>query len=418
MHHQIESEVRSYCRSYTAVFERAAGAHMYSLEGAEYLDFLSGCGALNYGHNNPVLRDALLGYIQSGGIAMSMDMHTRSKSEFIDAFDSLILRPRKMNYRLQFTGPTGADAVEAAIKLARKVTGRTNVIAFTNGFHGCTLGALALTGNSHHRAASASLLSQVSRFPYDGYLGAGTDTCELLQKMLEDPSSGCDKPAAIILETVQGEGGLNHASAPWLRKLATVAKRNDILVIIDDIQAGCGRSGTFFSFEHMGVEPDMITMATARSGFGLPMSMVLIKPELDHWLPGEHNGTFRGNNFAFVTARVALEHYWADDTFAQRLNSKIEVLRSELSTLAHRYGFYTKGRGFMQGIDLRDGALADAVSARCFAAGLIVETCGPKGEVLKLLPPLTISEADMLDGIGRIEAALQATLSQPILANA
>jgi diaminobutyrate-2-oxoglutarate transaminase len=311
-----ESRVRSYSRKYDVVFEEARGSLVWDTEGREYLDFLAGAGALNYGHNDPDMADALVAHIRGGGITHGLDLFTRPKMEFLEAFEGLILEPRGMDYRVQFTGPTGTNAVEAALKLARKVTGRRNVIAFTNGFHGVSQGALAATGNRDKRMGTTLSLPDVTRLPYDGYLGS-VDTADLLDRMLSDHSSGVDEPAAILLETVQGEGGLNVASRPWLRRIAAIAKTYGALLIVDDIQAGCGRTGSFFSFEGTGVTPDLITMSKSISGFGLPMALLLLKPELDIWKPGEHNGTFRGNAHAFVTARVALEKFWGDRSFQE-----------------------------------------------------------------------------------------------------
>lgn len=403
-----ESNVVSYGPAFPRQFKSARGSVLEANSGETFLDFLSGCGSMNYGHNHPVLRDALLRYIEESGVVMSMDLATDAKERFIHAFVTHILCPRSLDYKLQFTGPTGANAVEAAIKLARKVTGRTNVIAFTNGFHGCSLGALSLTGNKTQRQASQALLNQVTRAPYDGYFGPHVDTAEQLQTLLKDPSSGVDAPAAFVVEVIQGEGGLNAATSLWLSRIATLAKSCGALLIVDDIQAGCGRSGTFFSFERAGIEPDLVVMAKGISGFGLPMSMVLLKGSLDAWGAGEHNGTFRGNNYAFVTAEKALTTFWQDDAFATALDRKVSHLTQRLKTIAARHGFATKGRGFMQGIDLLDGTLASDVSKQCFQNGLIIETCGPNDEVLKLLPPLTIDLADLGTGLAIIDDALSA----------
>jgi diaminobutyrate-2-oxoglutarate transaminase len=249
---RLESRVRGYCRSFPTVFTRAEGAMLYDEKGREYIDFLSGAGTLNYGHNNPVMRRALLDYIEANGVLHGLDMATRAKREFLDTFESVILRPRGLQYKVQFTGPTGTNAVEAALKLARKVTGRTNVISFTNAFHGVTLGSVALTGNAHYRDAAGVPLGNVAFMPYDGYLGPYVNTLEYLERFLDDRSSGVDAPAAAIVETVQGEGGLNTAGASWLRGLQRLCTERDILLIVDDIQAGCGRTGDFFSFESMG----------------------------------------------------------------------------------------------------------------------------------------------------------------------
>ena len=291
---EIESEVQSYARSFPRIFNKAQGEYLYDLEGNQYLDFLAGAGTLNYGHNNPILKKCLLDYIQSDGITHGLDLHTKAKGEFLTTFNEKILKPRNMDYMVQFTGPTGANAVEAAMKLARTIKKRPNIINFTNGYHGVTLGALAATGNVHHRAAAGTPLNDISTLPYDGYLGDDIDTTAYLDKVLTDSSSGIDHPAAIIVETVQGEGGITAASISWLQNIQKICRKHDLLLIIDDIQAGCGRTGSFFSFEKMDIEPDMITLSKSLSGYGLPFAVVLIKPEHDIWKPGEHNGTFRG----------------------------------------------------------------------------------------------------------------------------
>lgn len=407
---RVESRVRSYSRSFPKVFDRALGATIYDTNGKAYTDFLAGCSTLNYGHNDPDLKSALIDYISNDGIAHGLDMFTDAKEHFLSTFERLILRPRKMTHHLQFTGPTGANAVEAAMKLARKVTGRTNIIAFTNGFHGVTLGALAATGNGKHRGGAAFPLSGVTRAAYDGYYGPEINTADLLDRQLSDPSSGVDAPAAIILETVQGEGGLNAASPEWLRQIQAIAKKHGALFIVDDIQAGCGRTGGFFSFDEMGLSPDIITMAKSLSGMGLPLAVTLIKPEHDIWKPAEHNGTFRGNNHAFVTAAAALEKFWADDRFAAAVKEKARYLGERLSAIADDHGLATKGRGMMIGIDAGSGENAAAICKACFGKGLIIETSGSHDEVVKVLAPLTISLAQLTAGVDIIEGAFESVL--------
>jgi len=407
---EIESEVQSYARSFPRVFHRAQGAHLYDEEGNQYLDFLAGAGTLNYGHNNPILKQKLLEYIESDGITHGLDLHTRAKGQFLEAFNDRILKPRDMNYMVQFTGPTGTNAVEAALKLARNVTGRHNIIAFTNGFHGVSLGALAATGNSHHRGAAGVHLGGVSRVPYDGYLGEDFDTTGYLDKVLSDSSSGVDRPAAVIVETVQGEGGINAASVDWLRNLDAVCKKHDVLLIVDDIQAGCGRTGTFFSFEEAGIEPDIITLSKSLSGYGLPFAVVMIRPDLDQWKPGEHNGTFRGNNVAFVTAKAAIEHYWSDDKFATEVQRKGDYVAQRLEAIVEQYGngnFTTRGRGMFRGINCINGELAGAITHRAFQNGLIIETSGADDQVVKLLCPLIISDENLAKGIDILEQAIR-----------
>ncbi|HSG88185.1 MAG TPA: diaminobutyrate--2-oxoglutarate transaminase [Pseudomonadales bacterium] len=409
---EIESEVRSYSRAFPVVFERAEGCHLYDADGREYLDFLAGAGTLNYGHNNPVLKQRLIDYIASDGITHGLDMHTTAKAKFLTTFRDLVLAPRQMNHKVQFPGPTGANAVEAALKLARKVKGRTNIVSFSNGFHGCTIGALAATGNGGKRAGAGMPLSNVTFVPFDGSCGPDVDTVAVLESMLGNPSSGMDHPAAVIVECVQGEGGINAASLGWLQRLEACCRRHDMLLIVDDIQAGCGRTGTFFSFEPAGISPDIITLSKSLSGYGLPFALTLMKPELDIWEPGEHNGTFRGNNHAFVTSTAMLETYWADDEFAQEVRRKSALLEDGLRAIARKYsgGLYVKGRGMMLGISCPDAELAGRVTSAAFEKGLIIETSGPDDEVVKCLLPLTTPEQDIRRGLDIIDAAFGAAL--------
>lgn len=402
-----ESAARSYCRSFPAVFTRASGATLTDDTGRDYIDFLAGCSSLNYGHNDPDMKAALIDHIARDGIAHGLDMFTDAKAAFLDTFERLILTPRGMDYKVMMTGPTGTNAVEAAIKLARKVTGRSNVVAFTNAFHGMTMGSLALTGNAGKRdGAGAVSLTDVTHMPFENAMG-DQDTLEYIRWMLENPSSGMDAPAAFIVEPVQGEGGLNAASADWLRGIARLARDHGALLIIDDIQAGIGRTGPYFSIEGMGIVPDMITQAKSFSGMGLPFAALLIKPEHDIWKPAEHNGTFRGNTHAFVTARVALEKFWSDDRFQKQTERKARILAQRLTRIAaHVPGATLKGRGMMQGIDLGDGALAAAICADCFGRGLIIETSGAHDEVVKVLAPLTIADDVFARGLDILEAAV------------
>lgn len=407
---EIESEVMSYGRSFPCVFTQARGEFMWDNQGNRYLDFLAGAGTLNYGHNNPVFKEKLLDYIQNDGITHGLDMHTRAKGEFLEAFNDHILKPRGMEYIVQFTGPTGTNAVEAAMKIARNVTGQRNIVAFTNGFHGVSLGSLAATGNSHHRDAAGVSLTGTHRMPYDGYLGENIDTTEYLDKVLSDSSSGINSPAAVIVETVQGEGGINAASKEWIINLARVCKKHGILLIVDDIQAGCGRTGDYFSFEEAGIQPDIITLSKSLGGYGLPFAVVLMKPELDQWKPGEHNGTFRGNNLAFVTAKSAIEHYWRDDSFSQEIKRKGHYVSERLNDIVSKYGegkFTAKGRGMLRGINCVNGEIASKITSNAFKRGLIIETSGADDQVVKFLCPLTISFENLKAGIDIVEAAIK-----------
>lgn len=410
---EIESEVMSYARAFPRVFNKAQGEYLYDEEGNQYLDFLAGAGTLNYGHNNPVFKEALLEYIQQDGITHGLDLHTKAKREFLETFYEKILKPRDMSYVMQFTGPTGTNAVEAALKIARKYKGRENIISFTNGFHGCSLGALAATGNSHHRGASGVSMSGVTRMPYENYLGDDIDTTAYLDKVLSDSSSGVDHPAAVLVETVQGEGGINAASVEWLRNLEDVCRKHDVLLIVDDIQAGCGRTGSYFSFEEAGIKPDIVTLSKSLSGYGLPFAVVLMKPELDQWKPGEHNGTFRGNNLAFVTATAAINHYWSDDKFSKEVLRKGDYIEQRLHRIVEKYGdgnMTTRGRGMFRGLNCVSGELADKITSEAFRNGLVIETSGADDHVVKTLCPLTISDDNLKKALDIVEAAVAKVL--------
>lgn len=410
-----ESQVRSYCRAFDTVFTTASGSTLTDAKGNKYTDFLSGCSSLNYGHNDADMKAALVDHITSDGIAHALDMYTGPKAAFLETFERLILTPRGMDHKVMMTGPTGANAVEAAIKLARKVTGRTNVISFTNGFHGMTLGALSLTGNSGKRGGAGVPLTGVTHLPFEGSLGDDVDTLAMIETMLTNDSSGIDAPAAIILELVQGEGGLNAASRTWVEGIARLAKTVGAKLIVDDIQAGIGRTGDFFSFDEMDIEPDMITLAKSLSGFGLPFALTLIKPELDIWKPAEHNGTFRGNTHAFVTAKVALEKFWADNTFKKDVAAKAEILEGHLQIIADMVpGARLKGRGMMQGVDVTCGELAGTICAEAFKRGLVIETSGAQDEVVKVLAPLTTPVEQFTQGLETLVDAARTCLNSTI----
>jgi len=407
---RLESEVRSYCRSFPVVFESARGARLRDESGREYVDFFAGAGALNYGHNDPKLRRRLIEYIEQDGVTHGLDMATTAKADFLEAFESRILEPRGLEYKIQFPGPTGTNAVEAALKLARKVTGREGVIGFTNAFHGMTLGALAVTGNGFKRRGAGVPLTFGDALPFDGFMGEDVDTLDLFEAMLADKGSGLAAPAAVILETIQAEGGVNAASDAWLQRLEQICRRFGTLVIVDDIQVGCGRTGPFFSFEPAGIEPDIVCLSKSLSGYGLPMAAVLIRPELDVGEPGEHNGTFRGNNHAFVTATAALETYWSDPALSSAVEKKGELIRTRLEAIAEQHPWiapHVRGRGLILGIETRDPADAQRICQAAFEKGLIMESAGPEGEVAKVMPPLVIGEVDLKEGLELLEAAIR-----------
>lgn len=409
---QRESQIRSYIRSFPTVFAKAKGAMLYDEQGNEYIDFFAGAGVMNYGHNNEIITQAMIDYLQNDGIVHGLDLGTTAKKQFLQTFNETILVPRGLDYKVQFTGPTGTNAIESALKLARKVTGRSNIVSFTNGYHGLTLGALAHTGNIAYRNPAYVSRLNASFMPFDGYFGPDVDTVAYLRKFLEDASSGVDLPAAIMLELVQAEGGVNVATTSWLQALEALCREFEILLIVDDIQVGNGRTGDFFSFEEAGIKPDIVAVSKAIGG-GLPMAIILIDPKLDQWKPGEHTGTFRGNNLAFVASTAALSTYWQTDEFSQSVKQKSAVLKHELESIAQEFPSLeanVRGRGLIYGLEIATDRLAKKVSQAAFAKGLVIELAGARGQVVKFLPPLIISEETLHQGIRIISESIADSL--------
>ncbi|HVB41309.1 MAG TPA: diaminobutyrate--2-oxoglutarate transaminase [Streptosporangiaceae bacterium] len=406
-----ESEVRNYSRSWPVVFERAAGSWLYAEDGTRYLDFFAGAGTLNYGHNDPVLKRAFISYLERDGVTHALDMWTVARAGLLETLEEKILTPRGLNYKVVFPGPGGANAVEAALKLARKATGKQWVVYFSNAFHGMTLGALSVTGNPAVRRSAGIPLSHSVELPYDEHL---TDIPDL-ERLLAASSGGLTGKAAVIVETVQGEGGMNTARDQWLRELAAVCGRHRILLIIDDVQMGCGRTGPFFSFEDAGIEPDVVCLSKAISGYGLPMAITLIRPELDVWRPGEHSGTFRGFNPAFVTSAEAIRAYWSDDELEKGTRAKGERVANGLERIADDYPeakLAGRGRGLARGLRTAGGEMASQISAAAFERGLLVETSGREGEVVKLLPPLNVADADIDMALEIVDASVKSALAR------
>ncbi len=412
---RLESEVRGYVRSFPTEFKTARGNRITDVHGREYLDFFSGAGALNYGHNDPDMEAELLDYIRSGGINHGLDMATEAKVRFMEAFEEIILKPRGLDFKLQFPGPTGTNANEAALKLARKYTGRSSMVHFTHSFHGMTLGASAVTANAGIRESAGITLPNTTLAVYDGYYRDGRDTVADLDALLSDPFSGVDKPAAVIVESVQGEGGLYVAGFEWLANLSDLCKKHELLLIVDDIQAGYGRTGPFFSFEPAGIHPDMVTMAKSISGMGSPMSLVMMRPEVDVWDPGEHTGTFRGNNQAFVAGRAALEKFWRDDALTRHVTEQGERLLGRLQEVVAGHGEFeaeVRGRGFFIGLDCARPEHGNAIIGECFERGLIMETTGEADRVVKVMPPLISTAEDLDEGLAIIDQAIAAAVAR------
>ena len=402
-----ESQVRSYCRKYPVVFDHALNAEMFSNKGERYIDFLSVAGSMNYGHNNPEIQKAIIDYLSQNRIINALDMYTIAKAEFLETFNKQILEPRNMNYRIMCCGPTGANGVEAALKLARKNKKRTGIIAFGGAFHGMSLGALAITTDRISREGGGIPLENVNFIPYDGT--RNFDSLAYLRWALEDDHSGIDKPAAIILETIQAEGGINIATAEWLRGIRRICTEHDILMIVDDIQVGNGRTGTFFSFENAGIVPDMVILSKSISGFGIPMALLLIKPEYDIFRPAEHNGTFRGNQLGFVGATAGIDYYVKHllDEEVKRKGKIIEdYLFREIKVIDNE--IIIRGKGMIWGLDFStiDPKYALDLVHQSFNRGVICEVAGRKDSVLKIMPPLTIEDEVLIEGLDIIKKAI------------
>lgn len=406
---EFESEVRRYSRCFPAVFKNAKGAYIFAADGTRYTDFFCGASALNYGHNNPYLKERILAYLEADGLMHALDMHTTAKRDFLRRFHEVILGPRDLPYKVQFCGPSGSDAVEAALKLARKATERGGVIAFSGAYHGMTLGSLAATGGSGPRRAAGVPLHGTTFLPFEtGPLGS-FDSLGLLERIFTDASSGVELPAAVIVEPIQMEGGIFPASEEWLRGLRELTREHGVLLIADEIQSGCGRGGRFFRFEQAGIHPDLVTLSKSISGYGYPMSLLLIDPAIDVWRPGEHAGTFRGNQLAFVAATAALD-FWEDPAFLGRLahlELRLREFGQNLSTADPRV--VTRSAGAVLGIDLgrAGGRLrAEEIQRECFDRGLIVEVCGRDDEVVKVMPPLTVDNDTLTAGLETLHAAV------------
>ena len=408
-----ESEVRYYCRKYPVVFHRSKNAEMYDTEGNRYIDFLAVAGSMNYGHNNPYIKKAILRYLEEDRPINMLDMTTTAKNEFLETMRELILKPRNMNYKIMCCGPTGTNAIEAALKLARKNTGREGVIAFGGGFHGMTLGSLACTSDRGSRLGGHIPLPYVTHIPFDGT--PEIDSLACLRWVLSDDHSGVEKPAAIVLETVQAEGGINVASVEWLKAVRRICTEEKILMIVDDIQVGNGRCGSFFSFERAGILPDIVVLSKSISGFGNPMAILLIKPEYDIFNPAEHNGTFRGNQLSFVGGKAGLEFYVQnemDKAVAGKAKLIENYIKENILTIDPRITL--RGIGMIWGIDLSaiEPWLADRVIRLCFTRGLILESAGRKNSVIKLLPPLTIEDEVLTEGLSILKDMIREAVAK------
>ena len=419
----FESSARSYPRKFPFALSKAKGSWVEDVEGNRYLDFLCGAGTLALGHNDDEVNKAMIDLISSGAPLHTLDLTTPVKDRFVETIFSILPEEMRGNVKIQFCSPSGTDATDAAIKLCKTATGRGSVIAFSGGYHGMGHGALSLTGKLNAKTKVQNLMPGVQFMPYpNSYrcpfgLGgeAGTDAaCAYFERMLKDPESGVTKPAAVIIEPIQGEGGVIPAPRKVLQTLRRVTKELDIPMIVDEIQCGVGRSGQMFAFEDSGIIPDVILMSKAIGG-SQPMSVVIYNKNLDKWTAGAHAGTFRGNQLAMAAGTVVLKRV-SDPEFLASVREKgvhiheaMNALRKEVSIIGD-----VRGRGLMMGIEFIDpdgpkdvmghpepsGTIAAEVQKRCFEHKLIMEKGGRNGSVMRCLCALNVSMEDIDTMIG------------------
>lgn len=408
IYEEYESNVRSYCRKWPSEFSYAKGSIIKEKSGKEFIDFFNGAGALNYGHNPDYIKEKLINYLESDAIIHSLDMHATAKGEFIEYFQKKVLLPRNLNYKIMFPGPTGTNAVESALKLARKITKRNNIFALMGAFHGMTLGSLALTTEKGAREGAGVSLNNVTHIPAPYYMGGNFDTLSYIEEILNDDHSGIEKPAAIILETVQAEGGIYALSNEFLKGIRDICDKYDILMIVDDIQVGCARTGTFFSFERANIIPDLVILSKSIGGYGMPLSLLLMKPNLDIFNPGEHNGTFRGFQLSMVAAKAGLEIMINNDV-PKEVKRKEKIVENflikEIKPLLNNQQ-EIRGIGLIWGIDFNDSKLARSILDKCYEEGLIIELAGRGDSVLKIMPSLVIEDEILLNGLNIIKKAI------------
>ena len=424
----VESRARTYAATFTRMFVAGRGIYLRDSHDEEYIDCLMNAGALALGHNHRQVKAAVMDFIAGDRVQQALDLATPAKFEFVRELFSLLPPAFANNAKIQFCGPSGSDAIEAALKLAKLFTQRSTVIAFHGAYHGMTAGALSAMGNLVPKTGLGTVNAGVQFAPYPysyrcpfGTDGRDTDRLSLsyLQTLLADPESGVPKPAAIVVEVVQGEGGCIPASLQWLRGLRDLTLQHDVLLIVDEVQTGLGRTGTMFAFERAGIRPDLLVLSKAIGG-GYPLAVLLYDSKLDVWPPGMHAGTFRGNQIAMVAGMETMRVIQAE-----RLVANAEIMGSHLSTglkaIATRHCCLgeVRGRGLMVGVevgsagsvsDVSSGTLAKQIKLSCLSHGLIVETGGRHGAVLRFLPPLTINEDEVAAVLSRFQKAVAAAI--------
>lgn len=424
---QQESNARSYPRRIPLALRRAQGVYVEDVEGRVFIDCLAGAGTLALGHNHPVVIAAIQQVLLDGLPLHTLDLTTPVKDRFVQDLFDVLPADFARHAKVQFCGPSGADAVEAALKLVKTATQRSNILAFHGAYHGMTQGALHLMGNLGPKRGLQSALQGVQFLPYPyAYrcpFGLGGDDgmqagLHYIETVLNDPESGIPTPAGMILEPVQGEGGVIPAPDAWMRGLRHLTSRVDVPLILDEVQTGFGRTGKMFAFEHAGITPDVVVLSKAIGG-SLPLSVVVYREDLDKWNPGAHAGTFRGNQMAMAAGSATLRHLRAEGLperaaqAGQRLMAGLRQLQAEHPQIGE-----VRGRGLMVGVEIVDpdgarnahghphhaSAWASALQRECLRRGLIVELGGRHGSVVRMLPPLIVTDAE-IDRITEIFAA-------------
>ncbi|MEH6433768.1 diaminobutyrate--2-oxoglutarate transaminase [Massilia sp. DD77] len=425
-----ESNARSYPRRLPLAIARAEGIHVTDMDGKTYVDCLAGAGTLALGHNHPVVVDAIKAALDSKLPLHTLDITTPVKEAFVDELFASLPPEFASQARVHFCAPTGADGVEAAVKLAKIATGRSGILSFHGGYHGSTHAAMSLSGSLHQKIDIPGLMPEVQFLPYPyAYrcpFGAGGARCQQLsahyiRSLLADPESGVRPPAAMIVEVVQGEGGVVAAPNEWLREIRRITEEHGILLIVDEVQTGFGRTGKLFAFEHAGIVPDIVVMSKAIGG-SLPLSVLLYRKQFDVWKPGAHIGTFRGNQLAMAAGLASLKHLRSEN-LAQHAAQRGAQLMERLSALHRAFPAIgdVRGRGLMIGVEIVDGhgrsdtlgqpladpALASAIQRACFQRGLILELGGRHSSVVRFLPPLIVSAAQVDAIAGMFEDAVR-----------
>ncbi|MFE2491706.1 aspartate aminotransferase family protein [Streptomyces mirabilis] len=405
-----ESRARTYPRHLPIALADGAGSFVSDADGNVFIDFLAGAGVLSLGHNHPEIVRSVAR--QLGTLTHGLDFPTPVKDAFTQAQLSMLPPRLRTRMKVHFCGPTGANAVEAAIKLCKTATCRGGVIAFRGGFHGSTHGAMAVSGLVAQKSPVHDGMPGVHFLPY-GSLGTyptgpasrlGPQACaDQLEQTLTDSLSGVPLPAAVLLEVVQGEGGVVIAHPEFLRRVRDVTRALRVPLIVDEVQTGCGRTGTWFAFEQYGIEPDVIVMSKALTGIGIPVALILYDAALDTWAPGAHIGTFRGNQLAFAAGVETIRVYRRDDVLGNVRRRGEQIANALGELVADPWVRDVRGRGLMWGIELAcpdDGRpaprLAAAVQMHALRHGLIVERGGREDAVIRILPPLNVT-ADVLD---------------------